>query len=483
VVAMIIGKNVSLTYDGKPILNAVDFVISNNKKIGIVGRNGCGKTSFFKIINGVEPVTDGSINIEGEKLAYLPQEFDFPDAFVGEYMESKLENSWDSYKIDMLIEELKFKNYDEYQKISLLSEGQKMKLKLMELLLADPTTLFIDEPTNHLDIEGIMWFEEYLKRLNKTVVMISHDRSFLNHTVDEIWEIENTKIFAFVGDYDNYKTEKLKLIDKWDEEYKRFLIKKAQMEKLIANARKITDGKKRGRAVESAKKRYEREVTRKAKEKYVIKKIGDIEFDTDVRGRKLMLRFDNVTKKYEKNTVFTDLSFEVRGGERIWLFGPNGAGKSTLVKLIMGDEKVTKGEVKLGENINVGYFAQKQTHLDYDKNLLDQFLAETQCEYSQAFGALKRFLFSGDDLKKRIKNLSPGERSRFAFAIFAFKDYDMLILDEPTNHLDIETKEVIEKNLSEYKGNLLLVSHDRYFVENVDIQKLLRLDQGKLEYV
>ena len=115
--------------------------------------------------------------------------------------------------------------------------------------------------------------------------------------------------------------------------------------------------------------------------------------------------------------------------------------------------------------------------------MLDQFLAETQCEYSQAFGALKRFLFSGDDLKKRIKNLSPGERSRFAFAIFAFKDYDMLILDEPTNHLDIETKEVIEKNLSEYKGNLLLISHDRYFVENVDIQKLLRLDQGKLEYV
>ncbi len=197
---MIIGKNVSLIYDTKAILNEVDFIISNNKKIGVVGRNGCGKTSFFKIINGIESVTAGNINIEGEKLAYLPQEFDFPDMLVGEYMESKLENSWDIYKVDMLVEELKFKNYDEYQKISLLSEGQKMKSKLMELLLADPTTIFIDEPTNHLDIEGIMWFEEYIKQLKKTVVMISHDRSFLNHTVDEIWEIENTKIFTFIGD-------------------------------------------------------------------------------------------------------------------------------------------------------------------------------------------------------------------------------------------------------------------------------------------
>ena len=192
---MIIGKNISLTYDNKPILNAVDFIISNNKKIGVVGRNGCGKTSFFKLINGIEAVTGGNISIEGEKLAYLPQEFDFPDMLVGEYMESKLENSWDSYKIDMLVEELKFKNYDEYQKISVLSEGQKMKLKLMELLLSDPTTLFIDEPTNHLDIEGIMWFEEYIKQLKKSVVMISHDRYFVeNVDIHKLLRLENGKL-------------------------------------------------------------------------------------------------------------------------------------------------------------------------------------------------------------------------------------------------------------------------------------------------
>jgi len=479
---MIIGKQISLTFDGKPILTEVDFIISNSRKIGVVGRNGCGKTSLFKLINGLEPATAGMVNIEGEVIAYLPQEFNFPDMLVGEYLEQHLENSWDGYKIQMLIEQLDFKNYDEYQKIDTLSEGQKMKLKLIELMLKDPTTLFIDEPTNHLDIEGIMWFENYLKNLDKTVVMISHDRSFLNHTVDEIWEIENTKIIRFVGDYDNYKAEKLKLIDKWNEEYVRFLRKKAQLEELVKNAKKIT-GSKAGKKVRAAKTRYDREIVQNERVAYKEKKIGDISFETDVKQSKLMLRFDNVSKSYGKKEVFNDLSFEIRGAEKIWLFGPNGRGKTTLVKLIMGQEDPTDGEIVLGNNIKVGYFAQKQTHFNYEKNLLDQFIEETKCEFGQAFGALKKFLFVRDDLKKRIKNLSPGERARFAFAIFAYKNYDMLILDEPTNHLDIETKEVIEKSLSEYKGNLLLVSHDRYFVENVGIEKLLRLEQGKLEYL
>jgi len=192
---MIKGKNVSLTYDGKPILSAIDFTISNNKKIGIVGQNGCGKTSLFKIINGVEPVSSGAISIENERLAYLPQEFDFPNVLVGEYMESKLENSWDSYKIDMLVEQLKFKKYDEYQKISILSEGQKMKLKLIELLLVNPTTLFIDEPTNHLDIETKEVIEKNLSEYKGNLILVSHDRYFVeNVDIQKLLKLEQGKL-------------------------------------------------------------------------------------------------------------------------------------------------------------------------------------------------------------------------------------------------------------------------------------------------
>lgn len=480
---MISAKNITKAYAGNFVLQNVEFKIGNNRKIGIVGKNGCGKTTLLKLVVGHEETTNGNIDIQNEKIGYIPQELNFPDKLVGELLEEKLISRNENYRIDVLVWETEFHNYDPYQRIHTLSEGQKMKLKLIETLLGDPTTLLIDEPTNHLDIEGIMWFENYVKNLDKTVVMISHDRSFLNTTVDEIWEIENKKIYRFVGDYDNYKEEKLKLIDKWNEEYVRFLQKKRQLETLIENVRKIKSGKKRGRAVEAAKKRYDREITQNAKEKYVSKKIKNVEFETDIRHGKLMLRFENVSKNYGATgdkKVFSDLSFEIRGKEKVWLFGPNGVGKTTLVKIIIGEEKPTLGKFQIGENIKIGYFAQKQTQLDFTQNVLEHFIKQTRCSYGNAFGMLSKFLFDKDACKKRVSQLSPGERARFAFAIFAQKDYDLLILDEPTNHLDIETKEVIEKSLSEFMGTLLLVSHDRYFVEEVGINKILNLKDGKL---
>ena len=195
-----------------------------------------------------------------------------------------------------------------------------------------------------------------------------------------------------------------------------------------------------------------------------------------------MLGFKDVRKSYGDRDIFKDLTFTVLGGEKVWLFGPNGAGKTTIVKLIMGEEDANEGVIKIGENIKVGYFAQKQTNLNKEKTLLEHYIDDTGCDYGQAFGNLSKFLFKGDDVKKRVKNLSPGQRARFAFAIFAYKDYDLLILDEPSNHLDIETKEVIEESLSNFNGTLLLVSHDRFFVERVGITKLLNLKRGKMEY-
>lgn len=478
---MLIGSNITKSFTGETIFENISFRIGNNRKVALVGKNGCGKSTLFNLILGNLEYEEGNIRSDGETIGHIPQEFSFPDELVGEYLEKKLENSWDFYKIDQLVEQLEFNNFDIYQEINTMSEGQKMKLKILETLLSDPTMLLIDEPTNHLDIEGIMWFERYVKNLDKTVLMISHDREFLNNTVDEIWEIDKKKIFVFIGDFDNYKQEKLKLIDKWNEEYVRFLKKKKQLEVLLDNVRKIKDGKKRGTAVSSAKKRMEREVGgENKKEEYVIKKMNKVNFETGVTHSKLMVRFDEVQKKYQDKSVFENMSFEIRGGQKVWLLGPNGAGKSTIVKIILGFEPISSGEVKIGENLRVGYFAQKHTNLDYTQTVHDLFVKETQCFYYDAIGLLSKFMFEKGDLVKKVGNLSPGQRARFAFAIFANKDYDMLILDEPDNHLDIDTKEVLEESLNKYKGTLILISHDRFFVERVGIDNIMYLKDGEI---
>ncbi len=475
---MIIGTGLTKSFAGDPVFETIDFKVGSGRKVALVGKNGCGKSTLFKIIVGELELTAGNIQIESETLGYVPQEITFPDELVGEYLEKQLDNTWDFYKVEQLLAELEFANFDPYQELKTLSEGQKMKLKVLEVLLKNPTTLLIDEPTNHLDIDGILWFEKYIKGIDKTVLMISHDREFLNNTVDEIWELDTKKLLKFVGDYDFYKGEKLRLINKWNEEYVRFLRKKAQLERLLVRAQ-VGHISRHGGASQ-VKTRIRREIEEGKKEKYIEKKMRKVVFETGVTHSKLMIRFDKVTKSYSNNAVFKDLSFEVRGGEKVWLFGPNGVGKTTLVKLIMGEEEPTEGTVKVGDNLKIGYFAQKQTHLNYQKDLLSYFSEETGCYYGDAFAKLKRFMFEKDDLKKKVGMLSPGQRARFAFALFAYKDYDMLILDEPDNHLDIETKEVLEESLKDYKGTLLLISHDRFFVERVGVEKILNLNHGQL---
>ena len=478
---MISGKNLTKKFDDRILFSNVDFKLSGKKKIGLVGRNGCGKSTLFKMIMGEEDITSGSISKVGEKIGYIPQEFDFPDEMVGIYLEEVLDNSWEYYKIDKLAKQLQFTHFDPYQNLNTLSEGQKMKVKLMELMLQDPTTLLIDEPTNHLDIEGIEWFEKYVKTLQIPVLMISHDRQFLNNVVDEIWEIEREGLIRYVGNYDNYKEEKLKLIDKWNEEFKAQERKRAQLERLLENVRKIGDGHKRSRAVSSAKTRIAR-LDKDKKEKYEKKVMKNVKMYTEVHSSKLMLRLTDLTKYYGKTKVFENLNLEIRGGEKVWLFGPNGAGKSTLVKIVMGLETPTAGEVKVGENIKIGYFSQIQERIKSRKNIKDEFIDRTNCFYGAVGNYLSKFLFSEKDItEKLVSQLSPGERARFEFAIFSFKDYDLLILDEPDNHLDIETKEVLEQSLRDYKGTILLVSHDRYFVGNSGITSVLNLKDGVLK--
>jgi ATPase subunit of ABC transporter with duplicated ATPase domains len=475
-------SNLTKQYADRILFSDVAIKIGNRVKVGLVGRNGCGKSTLLKILSGHEDASAGSIEVQGEVVAYIPQEIVFPNEMLGEYLEKLLGNHWEFYKIEALATRLNFHNFDPYQQLSTLSEGQKMKVKLIEALLKNPTVLLIDEPTNHLDIEGILWFEEYVRELSASVVMISHDRQFLNNTVDEIWEIENGKLLRFVGNYDNYQEEKLKLIQKWDEQYTLFLKHKAKLEELLATARAIQGGK-RGAAVRAAKTRIRREVEEKEINQYDTKKMTKVRFESEAHRQKLMVRVNAVSKFYGEKRVFENLNFELRGKEKIWLFGSNGEGKSTLVKMIMGLEQPTAGEIKVGEGVKVGYFSQTQSQLNPNARLMDEFTNQTRLFEGVAIGYLRKYLFDKDTHNKKISQLSPGERARFAFAIFAVNNYDLLILDEPDNHLDIETKQVLEQSLREFKGALLLVSHDRYFVEMVGVEKLVNLRDGRLYYL
>ena len=477
---MLSAKNVTKKFDDRTLFSNIEFKLSGKKKVGLVGRNGCGKSTLFRMITGEEETTSGNISKTGERIGYIPQEFEFPDEMVGIYLEEILVNTWEYFKIEKLAKQLQFTNFDPYQELNTLSEGQKMKVKLMELMLQEPTVLLIDEPTNHLDIEGIEWFEKYIKSLPIPVLMISHDRQFLNNVIDEIWEIEREGLIKYVGDYDNYKEEKLRLIDKWNDEYKAQERKRGQLEKLLANVRKIGDGHKRSKAISSAKSRIAR-LDKEKKSKYEKKVMRNVKMQTEVHKSKLMLRLEDISKSYGDTKVFENLNMELRGGDKVWLFGPNGAGKTTLVKIVMGIEKPDSGVVKIGENMKIGYFSQIQKRSTSKKNIMEEFIARTNCFYGAVGTYLGKFLFSEKDIKEKgLSQLSPGERARFEFAIFSYNDYDLLILDEPDNHLDIETKEVLEQSLRDYKGTILLVSHDRYFVGNSGITSVLNLKEGVL---
>ena len=307
--------------------------------------------------------------------------------------------------------------------------------------------------------------------------MISHDRQFLNNTVDEIIEIENKKMYRFVGDYDNYKSEKLKLINKWDEEYVRFLRKKAQLEKLLINVSKISDGKKRGRAMNAARKRIDREIVQNEKETYESKVIKDVNFDTDVRSTKLILRLDNVAKSYEDKEVFADLDFELRGKEKVWLFGPNGAGKSTTIHCITGIAQPTSGQILIdGIDVVEDYKkARTKVGLSPQEFNVDIFATPRQLmSYMGGYYGIPREVRSARidelitqfDLEKhqnmKFQKLSGGLKRRAMLGRALVHTPDLLILDEPTAGVDVEQRHDLWrylKELNEAGKTIILTSH------------------------
>ncbi len=266
-------------------------------------------------------------------------------------------------------------------------------------------------------------------------------------------------------------------------EFNRQESKRARFEKMIAIIKKKNPGEAQARALKAARTRMDREISRIEVTKYEDKKIKDLNFLSDTKKRRLLLKIRDLTFGYgSNNKLLQEVNLDIYGNDKIWFYGSNGIGKSTLIKLITGELEPDSGSINLGNNVKWTYFSQDQSHMDMEQTLEAYFMSNTDVTYNQSFGILKKFLFDKDMRKTKLKRLSPGQRARLSFSVFAQHKYDLMILDEPTNHLDIKSKEIIEEALRDYDGAVILISHDRYFVKNLDIDKILTIENKQLIY-
>lgn len=512
-------SNISKSFDGTDILSDCSFHIEENEKCALVGSNGTGKSTMLKIIAGRIAPDSGSISLKnGADIGYLAQQdaVDTGNTIIGELTLVKqslideeaairqlekdmkdatgreLEEMMDKYsrlthhfemndgfsvrsEINGMIRGLGFAEEDKERSISTLSGGQKTRVALAKLLLKKPSLIMLDEPTNHLDLRSIEWLEGFLQSYKGAVLIVAHDRYFLDRIVTKVFEIENGKLSVFTGDYSTYAARKKELRDT---QMKAYLNQQAE----IAHQEKVIDKLKSFNREKSIKRAESREK--------MLDKIERLDkpADTDdamklkitpsiISGRDV-LSVSELSKGYDDMKLFEGVSFDIRRGERVAVIGDNGTGKTTLLKIITGNLEADNGSFSLGVNVKPGYYDQEHQVLHPDKTLFreisDDFPAMDNTKIRNTLAA---FLFYGDDVFKQVSALSGGERGRLSLAKLMLGNANFLILDEPTNHLDITSKEILENALNEYEGTVLYVSHDRYFI-NRTATRILALEGG-----
>ena len=518
-------EKISKIYPTGEVLKDVSWEIRNGERIGLVGVNGAGKSTQLKIIAGLEEATDGSLISEGDpSIAYLKQEFDvdlsrtvreelfeaFKEAsdllhsqkLVQENMESELASKDLDY-LDLLIKELsviqsKFESingYDLESKVEKLlptigfnqneadrlvgdfSGGWQMRIALGKILLQSPDLLLLDEPTNHLDLETIEWLENYLLNQKIAMVIVSHDRSFLDKVCTRIVNTERGKSKSYLGNYTSYlqqrdfELESTKVA--YEKQQKDLQVQKAYIERFRASATRSTQAKSREKLLDKVEKIESPENNLKG---------PNFKFLEAPRAGRDILNIKDLTHSYEDNILFLGAFLELEPGERIAFLGPNGSGKSTLLRLIMGLEEPDEGSITIGKyNIIPSYFEQNQAEaLELEKTVIETISQSvpdwTQTEIRSLLGS---FGLTNDSVFKEVSQISGGEKARLALALMIIKPSNLLILDEPTNHLDIPSKQMLEQALSNYNGTALIVSHDRYFISKV-ANKIVEIRDGQL---
>ena len=510
-------SNGTVYFGANDVFENIDFTVNENERIALVGRNGSGKTTLLKVLTGENELASGQfIKANKTTISYLEQNalinsnqsvkeyFDevFKDIIMIENemaeVSKMLETSHDDKLIEKysaLEEEYKyvggytyqsemysvlngfgFKQEDINRNISSFSGGEKTKIAFAGLLLSKPDLLLLDEPTNHLDLSTIEWLENYLAKYKKAMVIVSHDRTFIDKTVNVVYELEYGGIKRYAGNYSSFVEQKKNDLIRQESAYKRQQKDIKRLEELIEKFRY----KKNKAAFAQSKIKYLERMERIEDPKKADTKAFKAKFVCGVRGGKTVLSLDHFKVGYDK--PLAEVSLEIHKGDRICVMGDNGTGKSTLLKTIVGDIKELGGYKMLGHQIDIGYFDQNLANFNGTNTVLEELWNEyPDLDMYKIRSVLGAFLFTADEVFKEVNVLSGGEKVRLSLAKLMLKKANFLILDEPTNHLDIISKEALENALNEYDGTILFVSHDRYFIKKIATSCLV-IDEDKVTY-
>ena len=526
-------SNISKVYGIDVILDKVSFSLNAGEKVGIIGDNGAGKSTLMKILAGVMPYDEGDIFTAADvKIGYLAQSdnFDFEGTLISEVnaifapiekmeeelfaISAKIEEagkngtseetdrlleSYDkllhayeraggySYKSEItgVLSSMAFTESRYNKRISELSGGEKTRLALACLLLKKPDILFLDEPTNHLDIGTLKWLEQYIRSYNGSVVMITHDRYFLDQTVSRIFEVENHKVYSYEGTYSDFiEAKKLRQLSE-QRRYEQNQKEIERQEEMIRRFKGHGTEKLAKRAASREKKLAKMEkIERPAMHKASVR----MEFTQNFQSGNDVIAAEGLSKCFgfgdERQELFSGVDFEIKRGERVCIVGANGIGKTTLLKIIMQEIRQDAGRIKIGHNVEFAYYDQEQQSLN-PRNTVFEEMKEAYRLYTDAKmrGMLGRFLFSNDSVFLQVSSLSGGEKARLALLKLMLSGANVLVLDEPTNHLDISSKEVFEEALNDYEGTVIAVSHDRYFLNKIATRIIELKPDGIVSYI
>ncbi|MFJ8263186.1 ribosomal protection-like ABC-F family protein [Rummeliibacillus sp. NPDC094406] len=501
-------ENITKSFGGHIIFENLTVEVQTAEHVAIVGNNGCGKTTLLQLLAGVETPDAGRIiKKKDSSIGYLHQIPFYPNHTVKDVLMeafttllniqrkmSELEQQMATTdQLEKILKEyghlqeqfIQLEGYEMDSKMasvanglginhllnqsfSDLSGGEKTKVMLGQILLQNSSVLLLDEPTNHLDLQAIEWLEEYVKDFAGTVIVVSHDRQFMNNVVQKVIELEDGEASTFHGNYDAYVKGKEEKVEQefaqYEEQQKKIKKMKEAIKRLRQWANEASppnpDLYRKAKSMEKALQRIE--LVKKPK----TEKKMNLQLEASDRSGKEVISIENVTKTY-KSSLFDDVNFSVYWQDRLAIVGENGTGKSTLLKMMLGEVKPDIGRCIIGSNVKIGYLAQQFETLDDQIRLIDAFRENISMTEEEARHVLAQFLFYGYDVYKKVRDLSGGEKMRLRLAQLMQQDINLLILDEPTNHLDIESREVLEDNLQNFAGTIIAVSHDRYFLQKI----------------
>lgn len=520
-------NNIKKNYELKNILDGFNLVVKSGERVALIGQNGSGKSTILKIISGQETIDNGAINIrKGSTIGMLNQiyENEDTDILVKDFLyesfseilqiEKQLRNLEEKMTYEQNIDLLEtvinkygklqekyqtmggYEIQEKFSKIcskfnlsekmlgqnyNYLSGGEKTKINLAKLLLKKPDILLLDEPTNHLDFESLNFLEEFVKNYKGTILIVSHDRYFLDKVITKTILLENGKDNVYYGNYSYFiKEDERRTLAKF-ENYKNQQKQIEKMKESIKTLRKFGEIAKNEMFFKRAK-----SIEKKLEKMEVLEKVDlnqrsiDLKFNIENRAGKDVIKIQNLSKRFESKIIFENANMTLTYGEKVALIGKNGAGKTSLIKMILGEDLQFSGEIKLGASIKMGYIPQNIIFENTNQTILEFFLDDNSFTETQARAKLAKYGFRGENVFKKIGFLSGGEKVRLLLIKLIQKDINFLILDEPTNHIDVDTRELLEEALAEYSGTVLFVSHDRYFINKL-ADRVVNIEDYKIK--